>query len=494
MKHTLLSVLALALAACSTPKADNPLMVDALPPLWPDYAGVTIPQQIAPLNFHLDSALAVDVTLQGADGTELRHSRRGSYTDFPMEKWRSLIAANADRYIKVTVCARYPDGWRQYRPFDITVSPDSIDYGLAYRLIAPGYEIYSFLGIYQRELGTYEQTPILENTLVDGCMNCHSFNRGAPGDMSLHVRGPHGATLLRKNGKMVALNTSTDSTLAACVYPYWHPSGRYIAYSTNNTRQTFHATKEKRLEVFDLASDVQIYDTETNELIVPKLLQRDSIWETFPAFSPDGEKLYFCAAKAVAMPSEVKEVRYDLCSVDFDAATGRIGDKIDTLVCVADSGHSIAFPRPSHDGRYLMYSQGDYGNFMIWHPESDLWLLDLASGETRPLDGANSDDAESYHSWSTNSRWFVMGTRRDDGLHTRPYICHINADGKVAKPFLLPQRNPRDYYDRQFRSYNIPEFITGPVDLDRMQAERVLMDTARLQVRPKIQPLAQAER
>lgn len=70
-----------------------------------------------------------------------------------MKKWRELLAANPDRAIKVTVCAKYDDGWRQYAPFDIHVSSDSIDYGLAYRLIAPGYEVYSLMGIYQREPG-----------------------------------------------------------------------------------------------------------------------------------------------------------------------------------------------------------------------------------------------------------------------------------------------------------------------------------------------------
>ncbi len=486
MKHIILSILSLAMVACGTPRADNPRIVEAAPPIWPDYIGVTVPAQIAPLNFHLDSAQAVDVTIAGANDSAIRHARKGAYTDFPIDEWRKLLADNADKPVTVTVSAKYHDGWRQYAPFEINVSADSIDYGLAYRLIAPGYEVYSLLGIYERDLCSFDQTPILENTLVDGCMNCHSFNRCDPADLSLHVRGPHGATLLRKDGKMLALNTATDSTLAACVYPYWHPSGRYIAYSTNNTRQSFHAIKEKRIEVFDLASDLQIYDTETNELIVPKILQRDSVWETFPAFSPDGTTLYFCAAKAVDMPSDICEVRYDLLSVPFDAATGTVGEKIDTLVRASDAGKSIAFPRPSYDGRYVMYSQGNYGNFMVWHPESDLWLLDLATGETRPLDAANSDDAESTHNWSTNSRWFVMGSRRDDGLHTRAYICHIDADGNPAKPFLLPQRNPREYYDNQFRSYNIPEFITAPVRLDRNQAERTLMNPARTQVELKI--------
>lgn len=488
IKYALVAALTAILAGCGRESTEGAKRINALPDIFPDYAGVTVPCNIAPLNFNMAGSKAqkIDVVIKGAQGGSI-HSQGNEASNIDAGEWRDLLAANAGSNLTFAVSAKYDDGWRSYKPFEIHVSADSIDYGLTYRLIAPGYEVYSHLGIYQRELGSYLQTAILENTQVDGCMNCHSYNRCDPKDMSLHVRGPHGATLLRKDGRLTALNTATDSTLASCVYPYWHPNGRYIAYSTNNTRQVFHVADLKRVEVFDLASDLQVYDTETNTLLVPAILQQDSVLETFPAFSADGKKLYFCAANMLPnMSNDMTKVRYDLCSIDFDAATGTFGNKIDTLVNASARGKSIAFPRPSFDGRYLMYSQGDYGSFMIWHPESDLWLLDLASGETRALDEANSPGAESYHNWSSNSRWYVFGSRRDDGLHTRAYIAHLGADGRSGKPFLLPQENPRRYYDNQYRSYNVPEFVSAPVNLDRFEAQKVLFDSTRLQVIPKI--------
>lgn len=474
-------------SACGKESVDGAKQINAMPDIFPDYTGVTIPVNIAPLNFNMadDSASVIDVVITGEKAGSL-HAQGRECSGIDAEDWRDLISANSGSKLSLEVSAKYPDGWRTYQPFDIYVSPDSIDYGLTYRLIAPGYEVYSHLGIYERDLSSYDEHAILENTQIDGCMNCHSFNRCDPTDMSLHIRGPHGATLMRKDGKLCALNTATDSTLASCVYPYWHPQGRYIAYSTNNTRQIFHADKGKRLEVFDLDSDLQVYDTETNTLLVPEIVAQDSIWETFPAFSPDGKRLYFCAAKAIPdVSARAKDVRYDLCSVDFDASTGTFGSKVDTLVHASALGKSVAFPRPSFDGSHLMYALGDYGSFMIWHPESDLWILDLTTGESRELTAANSPGPESYHNWSSNSRWFVLGSRRDDGLHTRAYICHISPDGKEAKPFLLPQENPRRYYDNQYRSYNVPEFVTGPVRLDRFEAEKVLFDSTRVQVEAK---------
>jgi hypothetical protein len=74
----------------------------------------------------------------------------------------------------------------------------------------------------------------------------------------------------------------------------------------------------------------------------------------------------------------------------------------------------------------------------------------------------NSNQSESYHSWSTNGRWMVFSSRRLDGTYTRPYICYFDTDGNTYTPFILPQKNPL-HYDFSIKSYNIPEFITGKV-------------------------------
>jgi Tol biopolymer transport system component len=280
---------------------------------------------------------------------------------------------------------------------------------------------------------------------------------------------------------MAAYNTKTDSTIGFCVYPYWHPDGDYIAYSSNNTRQGFHVLADKLIEVFDLDSDLQVYDIRNNSLISADPIKRKDVWETFPAFSADGKTLYFCAASPKEIPAETEQIRYNLCKVGFDPVTGTIGDKTDTLIFAEGMGKSISFPKPSYDGRFLAYTVSDYGNFSIWHHEADLWILDLETGISRPMDKANSSDTESYHSWSSNSRWLMFSSRRDDGLYTRPYFCHIDENGQESKPFMLPQKHPLHYYSNHNRSYNVPEFVTGPVEFDRTGAEKLINSTERIQ-------------
>ena len=469
------------------------------PQIYPDYLGVTIPVNIAPLCFNMadETAQRIDAVITDSHGNNL-HNQGEESVDFDIDDWHQLLGKNCGDSLSVTISAKYDDGWHTYQPFSIYISPDSIDYGLCYRLIAPGYEVWSKMGIYERDLTSFDERPLIENTQFEGCVNCHSFNRGNPADMSLHIRGPHGATLLRNaDGSFTAYDTKTPQTLGLCVYPYWHPSGRYIAYSTNITRQLFHSADPNRIEVFDEASDIQVYDVEKNKLLLSPLLKQDSVYETFPVFSADGRSLYFCAA-ADSEECRTNSVgfaglHYNLCRIDFDPATGMYGDRIDTIVDAAAIGKSVSFPRPSYDGRFLCYTLSDYGQFSIWHHEADLWLLDLKneeffaeqSGEAerrmknRPMTEANSDDTESFHNWSTNSRWLVFSSRRDDGLFTRPYFCHIDTDGHVAKPFMLPQRNPLCFYRDRFLSFNVPEFIIAPTRFDESNAIRIINDDNR---------------
>ena len=469
------------LAACST-AVENAKQEATMPEIYPDYVGVTVPVNIAPLCFNMadESAQYIDAVVTDSHGNSL-HAQGEESVDFDIDDWHALLGKNGGDSLSVTVSAKYEDGWHTYSAFSIYVSPDSIDYGLCYRLIAPGYEVWSKMGIYERDLSSFDERALIENTQFEGCVNCHSFNRGNPADMSLHIRGPHGATLISHNGSPItAYNTKTDQTLGFCVYPYWHPSGKYIAYSTNSTNQLFHSADSNRIEVFDTASDLQVYDVEKNELLITPILKQDSIYETYPVFSADGRSLYFCAAQAIPEGSyKLDSIRYNLCRIDFNPETGTFGDSIETVIDAVAQGKSVSFPRPSYDGRYICYTLSDYGQFSIWHHEADLYMLDLTTKRSTAMNNANSDDTESFHNWSTNSRWMVLSSRRDDGLFTRPYFCHVDKNGVVGKAFMLPQRNPRKFYRDRFLSFNVPDFVINPTRFDGRKASRIIVDEMR---------------
>lgn len=466
-------LLAVLAASCSPGTITEGEFPSNAGPIYPDYMGVTVPVGIAPLNFCYTApgvSKAVTTFSCGNEG----FSVKGAEVRIPARKWHRLLQAACGSEISVSSSV-LDTAWT------IAVSGDDIDYGLTYRLLEPGYEVYSKMGIYERDLGSFKERALIENTEFSGCVNCHATNRGEPSQFSLHIRGDHGATLLKLNGVLGAYNTKTDSTLGFCVYPYWHPEGDYIAYSTNNTRQGFHVQQDKLIEVFDLASDLQVYDIRNNCIITAPQVKEEDYWETFPSFSPDGKTLYFCRAVPKTIPENVMDIRYSFCKVSFDAATGTIGDDVEVLIDAENDSLSVCFPKPSYDGRYVVYTKAAYGNFSIWHHESDLWMLDMQTGERIPLDVLNSPDTESYHNFSSNGRWLQFASRRDDGLFTRIYISHFDAGtGAFTKPFMLPQRNPRTFYRDRFLSYNVTEFTTGPVQLDKVRARKIIASPERV--------------
>ncbi len=460
------------LCAACTSKPDNPTPVDKLPPIYPDYVGVTIPDGIAPLNFSLADGMdgSIDVVVKGEKGGMLHAN--GDHADFDIDDWHELTRQNKGARLTFTVCVCMDGKWSQYRDFDVMVSDDDLDeWGLTYRRIAPGYEVYGKMGLYQRDLSTFDEYAIMENTAVPGaCLNCHVANRTNPEQFTFHVRGDKGATVIQRQGQVEVLKARNDSIGGSLVYPYWHPSGKYVAYSTNLTNQSFHAVAEERIEVFDHASDVLVYCPETHEILRDSALATADHFENYPVFSPDGKTLYYCAAEKKEIPQEYKDICYNICKVGFDPERGIVVGEPDTIFNARQMGKSANHPRPSYDGRFLLFTMSDYGCFPIWHKEADQWLLDLSSGEARALDEVNSDDTDSYHNWSDNSRWMVFTSRRGNGYYTQLYLAHVDNDGRVSKPFLLPQRNPWEYYDETPYSFNTPDFTKTRVDFDRHAA------------------------
>lgn len=461
-----------------TEAVDNAAVTDRQPAIFPDYVGVTVPATIAPMNFSMaDDADKMDVTVNGSKGGEMHV--QGDYADFDLDEWHELLSQNKGGRLTFSVCAKNGGEWTRYKDFTMDVSRyDMSDYGLTYRRIAPGYEVYSHMGLYERRLDNFDERAIIENTQVPGmCVNCHTSCRTNPDRFVFHIRGDHGATLVKNGDAVELLKATNDSIGGSMVYPYWHPSGKYCAFSTNQTRQGFHVVRDERVEVFDLSSDVFVYDVEKHELITDTLLSTKLYSENSPVFSADGKTLYYLTCLQQEYPLHFKDEKYNLCRIAFDPATGKYGNKADTIYNAVEKGKSVTWPRPSYDGRYIMFTQADYGYFSIWHKESDLYLLDLRTMKAMPLTAANSRDADSYHNWSIGSHWFVFTSRRHDGLYSHLYLSCIDDHGKATKAFLLPQKNPKEYYTSSLYSFNTPDFTSKPVELDsRKTAKDILSD------------------
>ena len=486
MKHLFLSLclcVSVFLLSCSS-GPDNPTQASQLPEIYPDYMGVTIPADIAPLNFNFSDETIdrMDVIVKGSKGGELHVN--GEWADFDIDEWRALTEQNQGGKLTVTVCTEKDGQWTQYKDFDIFVSETRLDdWGLTYRRIKPGYEVGGDIGIYQRELGSFDEYAIITETVVPGrCFNCHTANRTNPNRLTMQMRGEGGGTMIQKDGHQMWVETKTDSTKAAGSYSYWHPQGDYVALAVNSVHQAFFTGTGQRIEVYHMFSNVEVLDTRTNELILSPLLQTDDL-EIFPAFSHDGKWLYYSTSKPCRVPAEYEKVKCSLCRIAFDAEKGVFGETVDTLLNGPATDKSYVLARPSYDGRWLMYCASSRGNFPVSQNDADLWLMDLKTGESRELKELNTPQSESYHNWSENSRWFVFSSKREDGMYTKLYLATIDEQGRVSKPFLLPQRHPRKFYRDMMDAYNCPDFTKSKVELDAHEAYRQVFDNKREHVK-----------
>ena len=457
----LLLIFILTLVSC-TPSPKDVSETDALPPVYPDYIGVTIPENIAPLNFLLrDSCDALYVTATAGD-IEITSHRKGNEAIFNLRDWKKLMTKASGKDVEVTVTALLNGKWIKYKPFDISVSADKLDSYLTYRLIEPDYEVFSRLQIMERNVEDFSERVLCDyNAVGNRCMNCHTHAPGRDDLSFFYVRGDGGGMILNEGGKLRKLDAKTPDMVSGPVYAQFDPSGRYIVFSTNSIIPAFHSRPNKRLEVFDTKSDIYVYDLKRGEVVRTPLLADSMRLETFPTFSADGKSIYYCVADGPARPAHLDSLFYSLCRIDFDPVEGKFGTVTDTVIN-GKRGCSVSHPRVSPDGKRLLYTVSDFGTFPIWHRESDLRMLDLKSGEIDPLTLVNSPMSDTYHSWSADGRWFVFASKRDDGLYGKPYFVHVSEDGQVTKPFVLPQEHP-SFYDNTLKSYNVPDLGHAPV-------------------------------
>ena len=461
-----------ALVSRNGASVQDAVAVPRPPQIRPDYSGTVIPPNIAPLNFVIrEQGTRFLVRIRSEEGDPIEMVSRSPKITIRSRRWRSLLEANRGKDLRFDVYAELDGRWRRYQTIVNRVAQHAIDDYLVYRLTGPIHQWWSRVGVYQRDLTTHRESVVLDGTTFGlGCVNCHSFADNRPDPMFIATRSDRfgSAAILVRDGEAKKIGTTFG-------YTAWHPSGRMAAYSVNKVRQFFPAAGPEVRDVVDLDAALAYYIAETeNVKMVPRASDKQRL-ETYPAWSPDGRYLYYCSApilwtdRDAKPPTRYADVRYDLMRISYDVNADAWGEP-EIVLSARETGLSILQPRVSPDGKLLLFCMCRYGCFPVYQPTSDLYMMDLETGDHTKLE-INSPLAESWHSWSSNSRWIAFSSRRRGGLFTRCYLSYVDETGRAHKPFILPRSDPQSY-DSLLKSISVPELITGPVSVDAKTLSR----------------------
>ncbi|MBN1307522.1 MAG: PD40 domain-containing protein [Chitinispirillaceae bacterium] len=442
----------------------------------PDYSGITLPSNIAPLNFRIsESGDRFLVSISSAHGKPIIIACRDGDIRIPEKKWRGLLVNNRGERLTIDVFSRERGKpWRRYTPLINRIAKEPIDPYMTYRSLHFLYNYSSDLRIHERHLESFrEKTLLSTRNFYWGCVNCHTPESNDPRQTVLHTRSnAYGsATIIARDGALRKINAKLG-------YTAWRPGGSHIAFSTSRVRQCFHSTGKNPIDDYDLSSELFVYDVGKETIIdIPELCDEGLI-QSWPAWSPDGTFLYFCRGPVLwtdfneVPPDRFEELKCSLLRAQWNDAANTIG-ALDTVLSADSAGLSITQPRVSPDGRFILFCMHAYGPYPVTQRTSDLYLLDLETLAYRRLD-VSSDESESWHGWSKNGRWIVFSSKRNSGIFTRLYFAHIDSLGFTSKPFVLPQKDP-GFYQSYIRCFNVPELAIAAVPY----TERKLIDAIR---------------
>ena len=389
---------------------------------YPDYHGITIPPNIAPLNFRIDepgTAYVVRVLSSGSREVFSVHSRDGVIR-FPLNKWQRALEDNTGSFLHLGIYVRNETGeWMRYDVNALRISTHPIDEYLTYRRIHPGYTLPGMTTINERSLTCFSERVVFHSRQF-GCMNCHTQSRYHASRMLLQVRDPlRGPSIVIKtDGEIRNVDARTEERPHTPAFSSWHPSGEFVAFSHNRIQQFFHTAGKEPREAVEYGGNLAVYRIKDGYVFSSTNIANPDFLENWPQWSHDGRYLYFSRTSVPwttppTVPSDGyaywSDIKYDIVRSEFDQDAMGFGP-VETVISSEEYGLSMSQVRPSPNGHWIVFVAHAHGSFFVFQASANLWLMDLSTGSIRELEEINSHQADTWPNWSTNSRWLVFST------------------------------------------------------------------------------------
>jgi len=330
---------------------------------------------------------------------------------------------------------------------------------------------------------------VLENMLM--CGNCHSFSAdGSVIGMDVDYANDKGSYVIASVQDTISLSKDNvitwsdyrreDGELTFGLLSQVSPNGRYVM-STVKDRSVFVPVSDLYYSqlFFPLKGILVYYDRTTGKYTELSGADDKRYVQSNPSWSPDGRYIVFARNEADSLKSVGnrvvldegqceeyfsggKKFRFDLYRVPFNNGKG---GEAEPIPGASGDGKSNYFARFSPDGKYIVFCKSD--SFMLLRPDSRLYIMPSEGGEPRELN-ANTDEMNSWHSWSPNGRWLIFSSKKFTP-YTQLFLTHIDENGNDSPPVML------DRFIQPDRAANIPEFVNLPSD-SRMVMHETFVD------------------
>lgn len=380
------------------------------------------------------------------------------------ETWEKIKNSSLGKYITLEVrgCVM-KNGKRQdeiiYKDeVKFKISEYPADNIIVYRLVSPLFHTQKTPDIYYRYIDSFETKPFLRSKDIY-CTNCHAFPthdglQPKEAKLAIAVRDQLPSRKFSGRGKRILgiYNFPSQKGKTFNINSFfmgWSPDGRKIAVTSGEEVIIRPCITLETQQFFVLKSDITIVDVETNQITPLKGASEPEYMENFPTWSPDGRTIIFSRTEEPKSDDYLLRLKFNLYKIEYNNGQGGIPIPIEGA---AFNGKSNYAARYSPNGRWVVFNQANSASLV--EPTSQLWILSTQAGsQPRKLE-CNVDYAmNSWHSWSSNSRWLLFASKRDDGIFARIYLTEIDENGHASPPVRLPLK------DEPMMCFNVPEFL-----------------------------------
>lgn len=387
----------------------NPAVSDASLVIQSISEGAVIPRNMISLDVQWKEIPHADYALEiiSGSGHDVVYSRKASFVISRPNGFPEIFT--------LRVYCRKNNSVYSGTPVNIRRSDFSLNDPVVYRCVEPYFDPSKTGIVYVQDVSSGERRMLFSAEKT--CTGCHAYSSTAAlsnvrrkGDRRLMIYKPGALPRGENIGTFSFLALSPDNKAMALIKD---STSRIELFRRNE--EPFNMLYEKGI--------LTLRDINSGKITASSGPDENIIYD-MPVFSADSASVYFCKySKEVPIP----------CISIFSADSSLENEK---EVVHAEKGRYYYLPKTSPDGKWLSFVSGNASQGIFARKDSDIYIMNLKTKKISKLE-LNSGGMDSWHTWSSDSRWMAFSTNREPSKLTSVFLSSIDENGHASPPFKI---------------------------------------------------------